>query len=144
VTIEDLSGIVEVLVFPKIFKEDQEKWNDGKVLQIEGTISTKDNMVKILVNKAKEINLSEAENIKDDEVNEKKQDTFLEIKVPGHTKKYKLVNLKELLVENEGEGELYLLVFVQGKAKRIKSKMKVAISADLKNQIHGILYDSNS
>jgi len=144
VTIEDLSGIVEVLVFPKIFKEDQEKWNDGKVLQIEGTISTKDNMVKILVNKAKEINLSEAENIKDDEVNEKKQDTFLEIKVPGHTKKDKLVKLKELLVENEGEGELYLLVFVQGKAKRIKSKMKVAISADLKNQIHGILYDSNS
>jgi DNA polymerase-3 subunit alpha len=141
VTIEDLSGMVEVIVFPKIFAEDQEKWNEGKIVLLEGTISTKDNAVKILVNKAKEINLNEALDIKDDEVIEKKADNFLEIKIPYGTKKEKLILLKEILENNIGESDLFLVVTVQGESKKIKSKIKIAVSSDLKNQIHTLLHE---
>jgi hypothetical protein len=97
--------------------------------------------VKILVNKAKEINLNEALDIKDDEVSEKKVDNFLEIKIPYGTKKEKLILLKEILENNIGESDLFLVVTVQGESKKIKSKIKIAVSSDLKNQIHTLLHE---
>ncbi|MCX6810034.1 MAG: DNA polymerase III subunit alpha [Candidatus Berkelbacteria bacterium] len=50
--IEDLSGKSEVLVFPKLLQENAELWQNDNILLVEGKISTKDNQIKILADKA--------------------------------------------------------------------------------------------
>jgi len=50
--IEDLSGKSEVLVFPKLLETTPEIWANDALVLVEGKISTKDNAVKILADKA--------------------------------------------------------------------------------------------
>ncbi|MDH4359088.1 MAG: DNA polymerase III subunit alpha [Candidatus Berkelbacteria bacterium] len=50
--IEDLSGKSEVLVFPKLLETIPEVWANDSLVLVEGKISTKDNAVKILADKA--------------------------------------------------------------------------------------------
>jgi DNA polymerase III subunit alpha len=62
VKIEDGIGFSEVLVFPKVLKEDPDMWVDGKIVMLNANVSDKDGELKLLLNRALVI---EAENIKD-------------------------------------------------------------------------------
>lgn len=55
VKIEDLTGQIEVLVFPKILKETPNIWQENKVILIEGRVSEKDGTPKIITLRAKEL-----------------------------------------------------------------------------------------
>ncbi len=52
VTIEDLSGKTELLVFPAMLEKSQEVWQDGGSVIVEGKLSDKDGETKVLVDKA--------------------------------------------------------------------------------------------
>ncbi len=49
VTLENTSGSIECLVFPKMYKKTLEIWNEGSLLMIDGKISTKDGECKLIV-----------------------------------------------------------------------------------------------
>jgi len=49
--LEDLTGKLEVIVFPRTFEESKNLWFSGAKLVIEGKISTKDDSIKVLVEK---------------------------------------------------------------------------------------------
>ncbi|MBM3255905.1 MAG: DNA polymerase III subunit alpha [Candidatus Moranbacteria bacterium] len=49
--IEDLSGRLEVIVFPRTYAENQALWFSGAKLVVEGRVSTKDDSIKVLVEK---------------------------------------------------------------------------------------------
>ena len=53
--IEDFKGKAELIIFPRVFQENQEYWIAGLKIVAEGKISTKDESVKILVDKVYEI-----------------------------------------------------------------------------------------
>jgi len=55
VKIEDLTGSVEVLVFPKILKQTTTIWQENKVIILEGRVSEKDGEHKIIIIRAKEL-----------------------------------------------------------------------------------------
>ncbi len=55
VKIEDASASVEVLVFPRLYKETTELWQEGKIVLIDGKVSEKDRELKLLVNQAAEL-----------------------------------------------------------------------------------------
>jgi DNA polymerase-3 subunit alpha len=48
VQVEDLRGTIEVIVFPRLFEETHEKWQEDKILIIAGTIDCKNGTPKIL------------------------------------------------------------------------------------------------
>ena len=50
VTVEDLSHSMEVLVFPKMLAQDPDKWIDGGMVIVDGTLSDKDGETKLLAN----------------------------------------------------------------------------------------------
>lgn len=50
--IEDLVGKLEVIVFPKVLEASKDLWLPGAKLVIEGRISTKDDSIKVLVERA--------------------------------------------------------------------------------------------
>ncbi len=58
VTIEDLSGKTEILVFPKTLSETPDLWVNDNVLVVSGKISTKDNEVKVLADSAEKFDPS--------------------------------------------------------------------------------------
>ncbi len=58
VTVEDLSGIMEILVFPKVLEEFSEFIRDNAIIVVEGTFSYKeDEDSKILADKISDINM---------------------------------------------------------------------------------------
>ncbi len=58
--LEDLTGKIEVLVFPKLLEENHEIWAEGNVVWIKGKLSDKDGVFKLLGEEIRKINLDEA------------------------------------------------------------------------------------
>jgi len=139
--IEDLTGMVEILVFPKLFKDAENLCQEGVVLLVDGTISTKEGQVKILVNEMKEISSEEAGQVQDNEVEEMiKADSF-EIKIPERCERVKLENLKIYLAEHEGKATVVFLVATRGETKKIRANLGVSLTPELKNGVHRLLND---
>ena len=57
VKIEDLTGALEILVFPSLLKETINIWQEGRVVLCQGKLSDKDQDIKLLVNTAVEVNM---------------------------------------------------------------------------------------
>jgi len=53
VKIEDAAAVVEVLVFPRLYKESGALWREGQALIMSGKVSEKDKEIKILVDTAR-------------------------------------------------------------------------------------------
>ncbi|MFA5753967.1 MAG: DNA polymerase III subunit alpha [Patescibacteria group bacterium] len=56
VKIEDASKTVELLVFPRLYKETADLWRENQAVIVEGKISEKDQETKLLVNQAASLN----------------------------------------------------------------------------------------
>jgi DNA polymerase-3 subunit alpha len=53
VKIEDLTGIMEIVVFPKIFATTMDLWNMDRIVSVSGKIDEKDDRLTLLVDEAK-------------------------------------------------------------------------------------------
>ncbi len=53
--VEDLSGKLEIVVFPRVYAKTKEFWESGEKLVVEGKISTKDDSVKVLADEVYKI-----------------------------------------------------------------------------------------
>ncbi|MDF1498067.1 MAG: DNA polymerase III subunit alpha [Patescibacteria group bacterium] len=58
--LEDLTGKIEILVFPKLLDENQEIWKEGNIVWVKGKLSDKDGVFKLLAEEIRSINLNEA------------------------------------------------------------------------------------
>jgi DNA polymerase-3 subunit alpha len=61
VKIEDAAGSVEILVFPRLLKETNGIWQEGKAVLCQGKLSDKDQEIKLLANKAVLLDLENIE-----------------------------------------------------------------------------------
>jgi len=61
ITIEDMTGRIELLVFPRVLEQTGFFWVEDKVVLTEGTISDKDGSFKLLVDSVKEVTPQEIE-----------------------------------------------------------------------------------
>jgi len=57
VKIEDAVSNVEILVFPTLLQQTPDLWQDGQVIVTQGKLSDKDQEIKLLANKAAQLNL---------------------------------------------------------------------------------------
>jgi DNA polymerase III subunit alpha len=70
--LEDLTGKIEILVFPKLLEENQEIWTEGNVVWVKGKLSDKDGVFKLLSEEIRKINLEEAKKYSEEnEIEEK-------------------------------------------------------------------------
>jgi DNA polymerase III alpha subunit len=54
---------VEILVFPRLYKESANLWIDGQALIIEGVVSEKDQEVKFLANHVSTLDFKKSQKI---------------------------------------------------------------------------------
>ena len=75
VTLEDMKGKIELLVFPKVLERIASMWEEEKVIIATGRLSDKDGAYKLIIDDAKEINQTELENDSRIEATKSKHDT---------------------------------------------------------------------
>jgi len=101
--LDDGTGNIEVVIFPKIFKETRDFWNEGQPLLISGKVDVRDETPGIIVEAIETMS----------SLGDKKQKEVF-INISSRTDPNSLQRLKVYLTENLGDHDAYL-VFENGK-----------------------------
>ena len=131
VKVRDETGVIELVVFPKVFQSTRNAWVDNRPLVISGRVDTRDEEPSILVNEIS--TQEEAENLKG----------RLFIKIPKETHVDSLRKLKEIFLENPGKQSV-TLIFEAGSRRTVDLPVRISWSEDLSRQISNILELKNS
>jgi len=126
VKVDDGTGTIDLVVFPKLFQATREVWIDFKPLLISGRVDLRDETPSLIV---EAIETSEGL----DETKEK--EVF--IRIPKSAGKEELGKLKELFLTSPGDQVVYLIF--EGKDKRIKLPFKISWNESLARQITEVL-----
>ena len=125
VKVDDGTGIIEAVIFPRLFKDTRDFWVEGQPLLIHARVDLRDENVGLIVESIETLaNLNE------------KKEREVYIRVPEGTTASSLRGLKELLTSSLG-GQTGYLVFEDG--KKIQLPFKIAWNETLAKSISGIL-----
>jgi len=135
--IEDDSGSIEVVVFPKVYSRTKQCWGKGRVVFIKGKIQTREGDRNVIVNEA---SLVEEEALSEEKEKKSKGDLDFEIEISSRVTPRKLVEINRILKQSQGEDKVGL-IFVdnQGRRKRMPLPFGINYSKDLKEQIEKII-----
>jgi DNA polymerase-3 subunit alpha len=128
--LDDGTGIIEVVVFPRIFRETRDFWNEGNPLLISGRVDVRDETPGIIVESIEVIGGAGGK---------KQKEVF--INIPSATDLNSLKRLKSLLTENLGDQDAYL-VFDGG--RNVKLPFRIYWNEGLAQKISEILENKAS
>ena len=100
ITLEDLSGRIEVLVFPKTLEKTGDVWQEEKIVMVDGNLSDKDGNFKIIGEEVKEVNQSEIDIFKRIQATQKsfeENSTKLTIRLPQNSTQETIKKISQLL-----------------------------------------------
>ena len=117
----DGTGVIDLVVFPKIFKETRDFWIEGQPLLITGKVDIREDTPNILVG-----SIATMASL------EEKKDREVFVKIPKDTDPGTLRKLKELFTNNLGDQTAFL-VFEH--AKRVRLPFKIAWNETLAKAI---------
>lgn len=143
--LEDLTGKIEILVFPRLLESNSEIWEEGNIVFIKGKVSDKDGLFKLLGESVRRIDLDEAKNYKppldspDQEENKNKK--FINITVPKADTKNVLMKLSDLLNSaNIGDCEVYISIpSAEGDYKKIKTSRDIECEEGILGEIREVV-----
>ena len=132
-TLEDLSGSIEVLVFPKVMEKALPFLVDDKIVQVRGRLSDKDGEFKLIAEEITELPNDELYGMALSEM-EKSKTVVLHMQQLAQMPA--LNKIKEILQKHPGNVQVYLLVGSGSMAKKIKTQSQVAMSNELMAELH--------
>jgi len=127
-TLEDETGKIDLVIFPKIYSAYQQYWVKDKVLIVEGKFEAKEEGLSLVVDKAEALESS----------TEKKYDFI--IRIPQGTSSSVLMALNQILKQNPGEKK-GILIFENGSGgqKKLELNFGVAYNSKLAAEIDSLL-----
>jgi DNA polymerase III subunit alpha len=132
--LEDRTGAIEVLVFPKIYLQTGDSWKEDKVVVVKGKINPKEDDLKLLADK---VNPIEENLLATDFMPEEGE--FVEIYIPEGLNGAILQKTKEILIENKGSTPVIVHVYKDGEPVKIKLPFGVTYSEKLEERITDLL-----
>jgi len=147
VTFADHTANTEVIVFPKLYKNYRELWQESNILLIKGKVSNKDNELKIIAEEARKLDI---ENIK---LNHTKKNetptstsgqTILQIiqhnnklllQLPLQTKAKLIDELKKIFQNHPGDQQVLLIVKQEKQIKKIATNFSISYNEIVKQKI---------
>ncbi len=130
VKVDDGTGVIDAVVFPKLYKITRALWVEYKPVLLSGRVDSRDDNLSILVD-----TVETSESIKETE------GTF-QIRIPEGTTVEALKELKSLLLEHPGAQKV-LLIFEGAKGKEIKLPFGIGWNELLTRQVHELLHKSS-
>lgn len=173
IELEDLTGTLELIVFPSYFQELTHLWKADTMVLIEGKISDKDNSVKVLVDRAwalnglNPVNLPKQAGIRSSELGTSRElgtrnsglgtrktengstssqslvPSAFIIDLPKSATKETISKLKKVLEAHPGPLLVELRMMQGEKLKVFPTKLTVKPSSELSAEIETILADGN-
>ncbi|MFA5070645.1 MAG: DNA polymerase III subunit alpha [Patescibacteria group bacterium] len=147
VRLEDTGAAIEVLVFPKILKENPTVWQEDKIIIVEGKLSDKDGIIKMLCNKAVEFDKGKIEEIKKqltDENYSRKKSAYINISY-SNFKKHILDRLKVAVLAHPGDHKVFLVIEkkIGDKLQTVATPHMMDYNQDIAKKIELILGPNN-
>ncbi len=139
VTIEDLYGKIELLVFPNVLENTGFLWQEEKIVLVGGKLSDKDGVYKLLIDSAKEVTDKEVEDFKRVLATQKKNGHSarhnLTINLPPSANEKTIAKLSKIFDSSKfGKTKIYL---TDGKSK-IETPYSIRIDDKLLEKIRKI------
>lgn len=155
---EDLSGMVELVIFPNTFKDSQKFWETDQMLLVEGKTNDKDGSLKILVDRAWPLDMvnptmlpklrsmqptngswqkSSGEELA--KPSSKKEDKIFSVELPYRTTKTLMSQLKDILQSHPGNTPVELRILNNGDTKIMRTKLTVKQTPELEEEIEQVL-----
>jgi len=149
VTLEDHTGVIEILIFPKLLVTTQHIWIEGTIVSIEGRVSDKDGEIKMLAENVNAINLDKIKNIATKKIKTTTQSEFIiehkEDKIilhlPHQPKLDLLDRLKNLFQKNPGQHTVHLHIKRQNKTQKIATQYSISYNEYIEDQIKLLLFE---
>lgn len=134
-TLEDLTGSIEVLVFPKVMEKALPFLTNDTIVQVSGRLSDKDEEFKLIADDVKELPNDDLYSMALEEMGKKMQ-VILHMNSLANMEV--LNKIKDILEASKGTAQVYLSVGVGSSAKKIKTQSQIAVSNELISQLRVI------
>jgi DNA polymerase-3 subunit alpha len=159
-TIEDKSGSVELIVFPRTLREGGELWSADRIVRVGGKVSTKDrdgkygNEIKIIVDTIEEFSaekLTELPTIPESEMTIPSSEPKLAwsssdklvVELPRQASDVTLSQLRDLISDAAGSSPVSLVVWQGEQQKHIQLKNRVTISKNLLSSLSNLVGEAH-
>ncbi len=130
-TLEDLTGRIETLVFPKILEGNQGLWQEDKIVLVQGRVSeNKDGELKIIAEKARELTEADLK---------KSVLKVVLLKVKEAKAKETFKKIKEILEENRGDDDVILKLEQGNEIRKIKIPFKINLNSEVKKKLEEVV-----
>ncbi|HJX02010.1 MAG TPA: DNA polymerase III subunit alpha, partial [Candidatus Humimicrobiaceae bacterium] len=131
VKVEDETGRLDLIVFPKIFEKKKNLILGNKPLLVSGHVDIRDENTSLIVE-----DIFDSSNLSDNS-----QDHFY-IRIPKDTDKVKLNSIKKTLIENPGNQKVSL-IFEGSKNRKYELPIRITWNQNLSRIISDILHKEN-
>ncbi|OGY92746.1 MAG: DNA polymerase III subunit alpha [Candidatus Komeilibacteria bacterium RIFCSPLOWO2_01_FULL_53_11] len=134
VTIEDSTGTVELLVFPRLMEQYPSLWHENTLVRVTGRLSDKDGVPKILVESAEPLSEQRLTELRASNGAHQK----LWLNLPHACTKDDLRQVKHLLEQYPGSTPVYLIMS-NGSERKIKTTIRITPNEDLEQTLTRLL-----
>jgi len=149
VTLEDHTGVVEILIFPKLLATTQHIWIEGTTILVEGRVSDKDGEIKILGENVQPINLNKIKNIASQKIQTQTQGEFITKEIDNTVILYLptippadfLSKLKNLFYKHPGSHKVQLHIKQAGVVKKIATPYSISYNESIEDKIKILLFE---
>lgn len=134
VTLEDDTGVLELVVFPKVFEKTKTVWNIRSPVIVEGKVDYREEQVSLIVDFVEVLSENDANSSKP-----RKSEGGRALRIPKGVSSNTLVALNSLLQENKGDEELTIIVENGATEKQIRLPYGITWSKALEQRIQNLL-----
>lgn len=137
VRLEDMSSNTEVLVFPKMARQNPFIWKEDNIVIVEGRVNSKDGVPKILAEKVSELGV-QGNIVKN--IENLNQNKIIYLTLPDGFSKEKMLELKKIILDNPGDYNVILKIPANGIYREVNTNKK--ISSEVRGKLEKIVWDA--
>jgi DNA polymerase-3 subunit alpha len=143
ITLEDVTGSLELIVFPNLLKQNSQLWLEDKFILASGRLSDKDELPKIIVDSAREIDPNQPtavlKNIKPNNNDHQRRSLDIYITINHKSFNTQLHNqLKDIFESAHGKNQVFLSVNQNGKTRTIATNFHIDYSDQIKSRLEAL------
>lgn len=127
IRLEDDTSVVDGVVFPKLYAETKELWEEDKPVLVTGKVDYREETINLVINEVEYVDVS------------KEEKEVKEIEIPRGTDKEVLMMISKLLKENPGDDHVRVVVPNGGGPKIIDLPYGVDFSDEVREQVAKLL-----
>jgi DNA polymerase III subunit alpha len=144
VKLEDTSGSVEIIVFPSVYKMAPQLWDPDRPIVVEGKVSSKDGVPKIIAGRAEVVMSQTVARIKEDFGRMRQiqgaaipsaPSKIFSLQIPATLSRETVASLRLAFAKHPGDAVVELIYLENGRTRKVRTSYAVSLSDELNKEI---------